>query len=142
MRNRTEPCNTHSGPHLRGARTNYPFPATRAEGRKSVLDGFEPSVTNQAGLHESDVNNVVLRYAGTGVLPPRLNPRTPIFEDVSDVPDLHTALSRARGAQLDLLEQQVLDQAAASEQARASADAPDAEAPPSVPSTPSGSQTP
>lgn len=52
----------------------------------------EPSLTKQSFKDECDVNQVVERFARTGNLGD-LNPKVPIFADVSQVPDLRSALS-------------------------------------------------
>lgn len=56
----------------------------------------DPSLTQQDFTEECDINNVILRFAGTGELPPRHNGREPEFIDVSEFGDLHETLSRAR----------------------------------------------
>lgn len=70
-------------------------PTTRS--RPTFVSG--PTQVNQAFLEEADVNNVILRFAGTGELPPRLNAAQAEFLDVSEMPDFHTALNTAQAAQ-------------------------------------------
>lgn len=70
----------------------------------------DPSLTHQEFVPECDVNNVILRFAGTGSLPPRLNAREPEFLDVSDIPDnLLDAIEQARSGRefFDALPDQV-----------------------------------
>lgn len=55
-----------------------------------------PSMTDQSFTDECNINNVILRFAGTGELPPRINARTAEFLDVSDVPELREALEMAK----------------------------------------------
>jgi len=64
--------------------------------KRVTLVCSDPSLTQQDFLAESDVNNVILRFATTGELPPRLNARVGEFLDVSEVGDLHQALEQAR----------------------------------------------
>lgn len=59
----------------------------------------DPHLTQQELVDECDINNVILRFAGTGELPPRLNARVGEFLDVSDIGDLHESLERARQGQ-------------------------------------------
>ncbi|WNK13638.1 MAG: internal scaffolding protein [Microvirus sp.] len=57
----------------------------------SIVDG--PSPVDQSARDECDINNIILRYKTTGVMPVRLNNREPEFLDVSEVPDLQSALN-------------------------------------------------
>lgn len=56
----------------------------------------DPSLTDQSFTDECDINNVILRFAGTGELPPRRNEAIGEYLDVSEVGDLHQALNTAR----------------------------------------------
>lgn len=69
-------------------------PSTRVQ-----LKCEDPHLTQQDFIDECDVNNVILRFAGTGELPPRINARVAEFLDVSDIGDLHESLERARAGQ-------------------------------------------
>ena len=89
---------------LRGYYSDFTInPATTRRGRPSEVSG--PSQVNASFLEECDVNNVILRFAGTGELPPRLNAAQAEFLDVSDIPEFHSALNQAHAAQeaFDLL---------------------------------------
>ncbi|WNK13620.1 MAG: internal scaffolding protein [Microvirus sp.] len=57
------------------------------------VDVSGPTQVDQSQGAECDINNIVLRYKTTGTLPVRLNHREPEFLDVSEVPDLQTALN-------------------------------------------------
>lgn len=57
-----------------------------------------PSAVRQEFKDEADINNVILRFAGTGELPPRLNAREPEYLDVSEVPSLQEAMATAARA--------------------------------------------
>jgi phage internal scaffolding protein len=57
-----------------------------------------PSATRQEFAEESDINNLMARYEATGLLPTNLNTNTPRYLDVSDVPDMRTALDSLANA--------------------------------------------
>jgi len=56
----------------------------------------EPSLTQQEFTEECDINNVILRFSATGELPPRVNARVAEYLDVSEIGDLHQALTNVR----------------------------------------------
>jgi len=63
---------------------------------RNGMKTWDPSATVPDFADECDINNVILRFAGTGELPPRQNARVAEFLDVSDVGDLHESLLKAR----------------------------------------------
>lgn len=52
-----------------------------------------PSLTRQEFADECDINKLMAQYEKTGLLPSHLNPTKGRYLDVSNVPDLPTALS-------------------------------------------------
>jgi phage internal scaffolding protein len=57
-----------------------------------------PSLTRQEFADECDVNKLMAQYEKTGILPTPVNGREPRYLDVSDVPDLASALSMLHAA--------------------------------------------
>lgn len=53
----------------------------------------EPSLTRQEYADECDINKLMAQYEKTGLLPGNMNLNPPRYLDVSDVPDLPTALN-------------------------------------------------
>lgn len=51
-----------------------------------------PSLTRQEFAEECDINHLMAKYEKTGLLPSHMNKAEPRYLDVSDVPDLRTAL--------------------------------------------------
>lgn len=51
-----------------------------------------PSLTRQEFADDCDINKLMSQYEKTGLLPSNLNPAQPRYLDVSEVPDLRTAL--------------------------------------------------
>lgn len=51
-----------------------------------------PSLTRQEFADECDVNNLMARFEASGILPSNMNTAEPRYLDVSNVPDLPTAL--------------------------------------------------
>lgn len=66
-------------------------PATKRERNRVQTTFNNPSKTKQSFKDECDINNVMLRYEKTGVLPPSTN-RQPLYGDFTEVPDYQTAL--------------------------------------------------
>lgn len=56
----------------------------------------DPSLARQAMADETDVNQILARYANGGVL--NVNGKEPLYGDVSEVPDYATALRIVREA--------------------------------------------
>ena len=64
--------------------------------------GFDtegPSLTRQEFAEECDVNALMARYEKTGMQIPSHMSREPQYLDLSDVPDLHTAMNVMREAE-------------------------------------------
>lgn len=68
------------------------------EDKVDIWNSEEPSCTLQEFKDESDINNLVARYRQTGAFYDALaarnlgaQPRVPIFEDVSEIPDFAAA---------------------------------------------------
>lgn len=59
--------------------------------RSSDMGEFEPSLTRQEFAEECDINSIMAQYDKYGVVS-HVNPREPVYLDVSNVPDLGTAL--------------------------------------------------
>lgn len=57
-----------------------------------------PSLTRQEFAAEADINNLMAQYEKTGILP-TVNRADPAFLDVSDVPDLQSAMALVAAAQ-------------------------------------------
>lgn len=51
-----------------------------------------PSLTRQEFADECDINKLMAQYEKTGILPSNINSAQPRYLDVSDVPDLRTAM--------------------------------------------------
>jgi len=63
-----------------------------------VSKGFsKPSLTKQSHKDECDINNIMKRWAATGIVRQPL--KTPISGDFSEVPDYQTALNAVLAAQ-------------------------------------------
>lgn len=58
----------------------------------------EPSRTKQSFAEECDFNNVMNKWAQSGLIP-NLNTREPIYADVSHMTDYHSSLELIRSAQ-------------------------------------------
>ena len=84
---------------IRGAYADfYNDPPVAARAVRFIHSGA--IITQQDFIEECDVNNVILRFAGTGELPPRTNRQEPTFGDVSETPsDLHQALLTVQAAE-------------------------------------------
>lgn len=52
-----------------------------------------PSLTRQEFAEECDVNSLMARYETTGQMFPNMQRGEPAYLDLSDVPDLHTAMN-------------------------------------------------
>lgn len=59
---------------------------------------WEPSKTRQEFAEECDINTLMARYEATGVAITHVNRSTPIYMDVTQVPDLRGALDAMREA--------------------------------------------
>lgn len=59
----------------------------------------QPSRTDQSWKEELCVNRIVQRFKKTGQLSPMVNVRTGSYQDVSEVPDLHTGLTQIKNAE-------------------------------------------
>lgn len=106
---------THCAPIrvMRSAYATHILPE-RPTDRRHQTFASGPSPVRQDMRDECDINNIILRYAGTGELPTRLNHREPEYLDVSDVPDLQSALNMVSHAQdiLAALRQEAADREA------------------------------
>lgn len=60
--------------------------------RSSDMGRFEPSLTRQEFAEECDINTIMAQYEKTGVIS-HLDPREPMYLDLTNMPDLGTALS-------------------------------------------------
>lgn len=70
-----------------------------SNGPRLVIDcSKDPSVTKQSFKAESDINNIVARYARTGLVT-HVAAKSPVYVDVSDVNDYREALDRIRETQ-------------------------------------------
>lgn len=58
----------------------------------------EPSLTRQEFAAECDINSLMSQFEKTGILPTNLATQPPRYLDVSDVPDLPTALNMLNDA--------------------------------------------
>lgn len=58
-----------------------------------------PSLTRQEFADECDVNALMARYEKTGEMIPGRQMREPVYLDLSEVPDLHTAMNVMRDAE-------------------------------------------
>jgi len=65
--------------------------------RKGIVNN-EPSKTKQAFKDESDINNILKKYAATGALPLNIK-ENPVYGDYSNVPDYQTALNTIQKAE-------------------------------------------
>lgn len=65
-----------------------------------VVDSYnnEPSLTDQSGKDESDVNKIMAKYEKTGLIS-HLNKRPGAFKDISGVEDYQTMLGKIQAAQ-------------------------------------------
>lgn len=57
-----------------------------------------PSLTRQEFAEECDINFLMAKYETTGMLPSNMNTSEPRYLDVSDVPDLRTAMDQLNSA--------------------------------------------
>lgn len=64
---------------------------------RTGCDPGGPSATRQEFADECDINVLMAKYEATGIMPP-VNGRTPMFGDVSAVPDLRLALEQIEQA--------------------------------------------
>ncbi|QXP08036.1 MAG: internal scaffolding protein [Arizlama microvirus] len=69
--------------------------------RKGIVNN-EPSKTKQAFKDESDMNNILKKYAATGALPLNIK-ENPVYGDYSSVPDYQTALNTIQKAEQQFL---------------------------------------
>lgn len=113
---------------VRGLYTDH-FIAEAPSPRRVQTFASGPSAVRQEFGHEADINNVILRFTQTGELPPRLNPVTPDYADVSEMPDLQTALHLVADAEA------ILAQVRADSAAKRAAN-PDPVKPPAAPAAP------
>jgi phage internal scaffolding protein len=68
-------------------------PVTEVPKRRRVQVVFtEPSMTKQSLMAECDINRIVERSRASGVVS-HLTSKPPMYADVSNVPDYHTALA-------------------------------------------------
>jgi len=58
----------------------------------------QPSRTDQQFVKDADINNIMERYAKTGI-PPHRTSKTPMYADVSELPDLLTVSNIVHEAQ-------------------------------------------
>lgn len=59
----------------------------------------EESRTKQSELETCDINNIMTRYATTGVLPPMRDPSLAMYGDFSEVEDYQTSLAKVMAAE-------------------------------------------
>lgn len=77
-------------------RTPYNYDTNEASDA-SALSCSEPSLAQQSGKEEADINTIVRKFGLTGQLPD--NVRMPTYGDFSDVVDYHTAMNAVVTAQ-------------------------------------------
>lgn len=53
----------------------------------------DDGLTKQAPSKSCDINYIVAQYQKTGVLPINIRPRVPVYADVSEFADYHTAMN-------------------------------------------------
>lgn len=106
---------------VRGPFSDYLFPVADPATRRYSSDVSSFSEVwdqhlgvDQASGAECDVNNVILRYSHTGQLPLRANHAQAFYDDVSEVPDLLTALQMVKDANYALAAATAASQAARS----------------------------
>lgn len=58
-----------------------------------------PSLTRQEFADECDINSIMARYETNGLLPSHVNPVSGQYLDLSDVPDLRSAIDLMRNAE-------------------------------------------
>ncbi len=75
--------------------------ARAPEGQTLVIECTEKGA-KQSMKAECDINNILKRYAKTGLLTP-VNKRPPMFIDVSDVGDYRTAIENVRAAETEFM---------------------------------------
>ena len=61
------------------------------------ISAFDTSYTRQEFADECDINTIMKRYESAAI-PSHVNPREPMYLDLTDVPDFQTALDRLRDA--------------------------------------------
>lgn len=66
---------------------------------RSGITFTEPSRTKQSELADSDINNIMARYATTGVLPQMRDPSQAMYGDFSEVEDYQTSLAKVMAAE-------------------------------------------
>ncbi len=69
---------------------------------RDIPDGIEfseASRTKQSELADSDINNIMARYALTGVAPNMRDPAQALYGDFSDVEDYQTSLAKVASAE-------------------------------------------
>lgn len=59
----------------------------------------EESRTKQSELEDSDINNIMARYATTGQLPSMRDPSKALYGDFSEVEDYQTSLAKVMAAE-------------------------------------------
>lgn len=66
--------------------------------RSHAITEWEPSLTKQSFADECNIPNMVAKYMKNGQMP-RLNPKTPLFLDVSGIGDYQASLDTVRSAE-------------------------------------------
>lgn len=66
--------------------------------RKRVqIDCSHPKLTDQSFKKQCDINNIMMQYSKTGLLP-QMSIQTPKFQDNTLIPDLNTAFEHVNNA--------------------------------------------
>lgn len=65
----------------------------------SGIEFVEPSRTKQSELADSDINNIMARYALTGVAPNMRDPAQALYGDFSEIEDYQTSLAKVASAE-------------------------------------------
>jgi len=64
--------------------------------RRVTIKFTEPTLTKQEFKEQCDIRTIIKKFMTTGELPSSNRP--PLYADVSQIPDYHTALSKIRAA--------------------------------------------
>lgn len=85
----------HDGEEVQGFKTPYNH-NTEAEAARYATQFPEPTITQQSGKDEADINEIVRRFGLTGQLPQIQMP--PLLEDFDQVFDFKTAMNTIAAA--------------------------------------------